>query len=205
MTSQIATVIVADSETFHIHTSLLCRESEELARCLKGGFRESKNMKIKLVTEDVQLFGYFVAYLYRGGWLYDTTIKHVSDFIVLANLYSLGERLVASKFQSQILHKFASQISRHDLADSEVCNLLEIACESITERVLEDPLCNHIFWYAARRLSQLQKYQRFQRQLIEFKDLGRHLCMRASNSQVSQPPIPPKNEVVFAPETTDTA
>ena len=81
-----------NSKTFLLHSELLAHESDRLAKDVKGGFNEESNRRISLQEEDLELFGYFVEYLYRSEWLKEQ-IQRDSDYIILARLYTLGERL----------------------------------------------------------------------------------------------------------------
>ena len=60
---------------------------------VKSGFHEGSSRTILLHEEDSELFGYFVEYLYREGWIAEQHVQRESDYIILARLYTLGERL----------------------------------------------------------------------------------------------------------------
>lgn len=188
---------------FLLHSELLAYESDRLAKDVKGGFGEQSDKRILLDEEDPELFGYFVEYLYRSEWLASEKTSRNSDYIVLARLYALGERLQAHKLQFAVLRKFTLFFTNQtSLSDHAICDLLEIACTELPERVDEDPMRAQIFWYAAARLTQLQTYDYFLRLLETYTDLGRYLCTRAGNGLGSQPskptnPLPLK----FRPES----
>ena len=156
-----------------------------------------------LEEEDPELFGYFVEYLYRRQWLEDQEPLVEHDFVIIARLYALGERLQASDFQYATLRKFTLSFPpRTPLPDQDVCDLLEIACAELPDKVNEDPLRAQIFWHAATRITQLQNYDYFLRLLEVHKELGKHMCIRAGNSNSTQPtkpslPLPPR----FKPES----
>ena len=155
-----------NQKTFLLHSELLAHESDRLAKDVKGGFGEQSIKRILLDEEDPELFGYFVEYLYRTEWLTKEGPLRDSDYIITARLYALGERLQAHKFQYATLRKFTSPLTNHtSLPDQGVCDLLEIACTELPDRVNEDPLREQIFWYAASRLTQLQNYDYFLRLL----------------------------------------
>ncbi len=175
---------------FLLHSELLARESDRLAKDVKGGFGEQSEQKILLDTEDPDLFGYFVEYVYRREWLAEEKDLRDSDYIILARLYALGERLQAHNFQYATLRKFTRSFYHASLPDQGLCDLLEIACTELPDRVNEDPLRQQIFWYAASRLTRLQNYDYFLRLLDMHKDLGKYLCTRAGNSSASQPTKP---------------
>ena len=141
--------------------------------------------------EDPGLFGYFVDYLYSDRWLENGEASRDADYIIFARLYTLGERLQTNDFQRAALRKFTSSLSKGTtLAGQTVCELLEIACTELPERVSEDPLKSQIFWYAASRLTVLQSYDYFLQLLNVHKDLGKYLCIRAGSSSASQPKKP---------------
>ncbi len=180
-----------NSKTFLLHSELLAYESDRLAKDVNGGFKEQSSRRIVLHEEDSGLFGYFVEYLYRSEWLAHEQVERDSDYIILARLYALGERLQAHQFQLATLRKFTSSWgSRISLSDQGVCDLLDLACAELPERINEDPLRAQIFWYATSQLTRLQKYDYFLRLLRIHEDLGKYLCIRAGDSSVSQPTRP---------------
>lgn len=193
------------SETLLLHSGLLAEESDRLAKDIKGGFSEAASKRIVLDEEDSELFGYFVEYLYRGESIIPTWehMQRPSDYIILARLYALGERLQAHKFQHAVLRKFTSYFSSNTLLpDQGICDLLDIVCIELPDKINEDPLRAHVFWFAASRLSQLQKYDYFLRLLETHQDLGKNLYIRAGNAKVDQPrkpsgPLPAR----FKPES----
>jgi hypothetical protein len=193
-------------KTFLLHSELLTHESDRLAKDVNGGFNEESKRRISLDEEDSELFGYFVEYLYRSGWLAEGEIRRDTDYIILARLYALGERLQAHKFQLAALRKFTPSFGRKiSLSDQCICDLLDIACAELPERIVEDPMRAQIFWYAASRLTHLQDYDYFLRLLQMHKELGRYLCTRAGNGTQSQPPGPPEppepQHMRFRPES----
>lgn len=205
LTSPIFSIVVGEEnpKTFLLHSELLAHESDRLAKDVKSGFNEESNRRILLVEEDSELFGYFVEYLYRSDGAAKKLIQHDSDYIILARLYSLGERLLATKFQLATLQEFTKSLASRSFPDQGICDLLEIACTELPERINEDPLRAQIFWYAAQRLTKLRNYDYFLRLLEMHKDLGKYLCIRAGNSPESQPtrssePLPTR----FKPEST---
>ena len=180
-----------NAKTFRLHSELLAHESDRLAKDVKGGFGEQSSKSILLDEEDPDLFGYFVEYMYRGTWLEEQETLRESDYIILARLYALAERLQASKLQYAALRKFASSLTyKTSFSDQCICELLDIACAELPERVDEDPLRKQIFWYAASRLTQLQDYDYFLRLLESHKDLGKNMCIRASDGSDRQPQKP---------------
>ncbi|KAL9591265.1 MAG: hypothetical protein Q9179_007897 [Wetmoreana sp. 5 TL-2023] len=204
LTSPVFSVVAGEenAKTFLLHSELLAHESDRLAMDVKNGFHEGSSTSILLHEEDSELFGYFVEYLYRGEWIAEEQVRRESDYIVLARLYTLGERLQAHKFQFATLRKFTSSFgSQTSLSDQSVCELLDIACTELPERIHEDPLRAQIFWYAASQLTRLQSYDFFLQLLDMHKDLGKYLCTRAGNSSNAKPTRPSEPlPVRFGPE-----
>lgn len=174
-----------------------------MAQDVNGGFAENSSKKALLDEEDPELFGYFVEYLYRGDWLVKEGFERDSDYVVLARLYALGERLQARRLQLAILRKFILSFgAKTFLPDQCICDLLDVACTELPDRLVEDPLRAQIFWYTASQLGRLQGYDYFRHLLETNKDLGKHLCVWAGNTSKEQPgktsgKLPPR----FKPES----
>jgi hypothetical protein len=194
---------VAGSKTFYIHSSLLTAESEREFKSLTGDFKEAKEKAVDLSDEDEALFGFFVEYLYRNRSILSRHIQHYSEYVTLARLYALGERLMAAKFKACALWRFAMSLSNNtSISDEGVCELLRIACTEITERTSEDPMRAHIFWYAGTKIATLQQSPMFRHLLLETPDVGSHLCLWVNQSRPAVPSMP--NELQskqFAPES----
>ena len=199
LTSPIVSIFVGNRRTFLLHSGLLNGESEKLYNSLKGDFMEAENWKINLPDEDPELFGYFVEYLYRDGSLLSRNVANYSEYITVARLYALGERLGAVRFQSVALRRFTASLNGSQIPELSICDLLEIACTTITARVTEDPMRAQIFWYASSRISQLQKFDMFRQLLKEQSELGAYLCMRLNQQQPTKPAEP--SHTRFEPES----
>jgi hypothetical protein len=103
----------------------------------------------------------------------------------------MGERIMAPKFQTYVLWRFCESFStRLVISDEYICDLLQIACTEITERVRENPLRSQIFWYAGNKITNLQKFSRFHQLLSDLPDLGKHLCLWVSKEQPKPAAIP---------------
>ncbi len=103
----------------------------------------------------------------------------------------MGERLLAKGFQDTVLRKFTRSFnSSTKIPDQGVCDLLEIASSELPARLDEDPLRAQIFWYAASRVTALQKYSYFTHLLKKCPDLGRDLSMRVGDGNAAQPAKP---------------
>jgi hypothetical protein len=76
------------------------------------------------------------------------------------------------------------------MSDWIICDLLEVVCDELPDRVNIDPLKAHIYWYVAARLDRLRKFSRFVDILCKRASLGKELCLRAGNSNMSQPHRP---------------
>ena len=173
-----------------MHSDLAAVESKRIERGLRGGFKESTEYKID-VDEDPQLFVYFLEYLYQHGGLERNPVQHEADYILLARLYAMGDRLQADDFQAHVLKRFLAHFGPHtNISDSIICDLLEIVCDQLPDRVNPEPLKNHVYWYVAARLDKLRKFPRFSKLLCERASLGKDLCLRAGNSTISQPHKP---------------
>ena len=165
-------------------------ESKRIERGLRGGFKESTEYKID-VDEDPQLFIHFLEYLYQPGVINSNTVQHDADYVLLARLYAMGERLQADGFQAYALRRFLADFGPYtNISGWIICDLLEIACDQLPDRVNPDPLKNHVYWYVAARLNKLRKFSRFSELLCERASLGKDLCLRAENSTMSQPHKP---------------
>lgn len=184
LTSRIIAVTVGKSKTFYLHSDILTTESEEFLRNLTSGFKESSENAIKMEDENPELFGFFVEYLYRDRSILSREVQHYSEFVTLARLYAMGERLMAPKFQSYALWRFTESLGTYSqISEESLCDLLQIACTEITERAREDPMRSQIFWYAGTKITDLQKFSMFRQILGEVEDLGKHLCLWMNKSQ----------------------
>ncbi|KAK8243559.1 hypothetical protein IWZ00DRAFT_486584 [Phyllosticta capitalensis] len=195
LTSRIIEVTVGFDEkkkTFLIHEDLLCRESDKMNFQLRGPFKEAQTGKIPDCDEDPALFAFFTEYLYRDGWVRkDKTLVHSSEWVLLARLYAMGERLGAKSFQDACLWKFLRDFTRDSsIPDSEIVQLLEIITELPERNTKDDPLRSAILWYAASKLSRLQKYSAFKNHLLSnYPDLGGQIVMWAADSTESSRPV----------------
>ncbi|KAK8175106.1 hypothetical protein IWX90DRAFT_99752 [Phyllosticta citrichinensis] len=182
-----------NKKTFLIHEDLLCRESDKFNLQLRGPFKEAKTGKIPDCEEDPAHFAFFGEYLYRDGWVEkDGQIEHSSEWVLLARLYAMGERIGAKRFQDACLWKFLRHFTRDSqIADSEVCQLLEIIVTELPERNdNENPLRSVVLWYAASKLSRLQKYSAFKNHLLNsYPDLGGQILMWAGDIASQNKPV----------------
>jgi hypothetical protein len=182
---------VGKSRRFFLHSDLLAIESEVFLKSLGGNFKEGSENTIEKADEDPDLFGFFVEYLYRDRSILSRQVEHHSELVTLARLYAMGERLMAPKFQTYVLWRFCESFStRSVISDEYICDLLQIACTEITERVRENPLRSQIFWYAGNKITNLQKFSRFHQLLSDLPDLGKHLCLWVSKEQPKPAAIP---------------
>jgi BTB/POZ domain len=213
LTSPIVTIRVGKEKpvAFNLHRVLVCNESARFAKTFQGAFKEASEQECTLPEEDPRLFGYFVEYMYREGWLHEnnknTNHVHCSKILTLARLYTMGDRFLAKAFQDLTLLKLGSALSSGpDLSDQDICELLEIAGAELPDLPEENPLQAQIFWYAAGRISRLQKFDRFPELLREHPQLGVKLCMRAGSGSTSQPKLPQTyDDSRFKPETLYSA
>ncbi|KAF2254525.1 hypothetical protein BU26DRAFT_514416 [Trematosphaeria pertusa] len=148
LTSSVIAVTVAKSKTFYLHSDLLTAESQRFSNSLTGKFMEAEASAIEIEDEDPDLFGFFVEYLYRDRSVLSREVQHYSEYVTLARLYAMGERLMAPKLQTYSLWRFAQSLASNTfISEESICELLRIACTEITERASEDPMRAQIFWY----------------------------------------------------------
>lgn len=188
-TSPIFAVVIdqENQKTFLLHFELLAHESNRLAKNVKNEFDEQSIKRILLDEENPELFDYFVKYLYRTKWLTKKGFLRDSNYIIIARLYALEERLQTHKFQYVILRKFISFFTNYtSLSNQDVCDFLKIICTKLSNKINEDSLKDQIFWYVASRFTQFQKYDYFLRFLKMHKNLKKYLCIRVENNFISQ-------------------
>ncbi|KAF1994758.1 hypothetical protein P154DRAFT_567153 [Amniculicola lignicola CBS 123094] len=196
LTSSVITVTVAKSRIFYLHSDLLTAESERFSNSLTGQFKEAEEKAIDIEDEDPELFGFFVEYLYRDRSILSRDVQHYSEYVTLARLYAMGERLMAPKFKAYSLWRFTQSLRGNaSISDENICELLRIACTEITERRREDPMRAQILWYGGINITKLQKLGMFRQMLCDVPDLGKHLCLWVSQSQPKLPPMP--NELQY--------
>lgn len=142
---------------------------------------------VHLPEETLGLFAEFIDFLYIPDW--KPACESSDDLVYLSEIYAMGERLLADKFQASILRVFHEKLTTWRLETSQFCRLLTVACSSITERPYpnDDPMRQCAFWLAASNMTRLQPSEEFQALLITEIDLGRQLSLRAGNGTNSQP------------------
>ena len=209
--SSVFTVVVGDQDpkTFLLHADLLAQESDRLAKSVSGGFLEQASKKIQLEDEDPELFGFFLAYLYGGDWL-DHEVGHSSEYVTLARLYGLAERLQARRFQIAIYVRFTHRFPKsgtdygdESMPDQYICDLLEVAVTQLPDLKSMDPLQKQIFWLGASKLDRLQEFDVFERLLDLHPYLGKYLCLRAGETDDSPPDrVMRELPARFEPEST---
>lgn len=203
LTSRVIAVTVAKSRTFYLHLDLLVAESDKFSRQLHGAFKEAAECAIEVEDEDPELFGFFVEYLYRNQSILSHDVAHYSEYVTLARLYAMGERLFARRFQAHCLWRFVNSLNASTtISEESICELLQIACAEITERVKEDPMRSHIFWLGGVKITHLQKSGMFCQLLCDITDLGRQLCLWVDRTQPPKPSMPSELQYTrFMPES----
>jgi hypothetical protein len=183
-------VTVGKVRKFYLHRDLLVAESEKFSRQLNGAFKEASENAVEL-DEDPELFGYFVEYIYRNRSVLSRDVGHYSEYITLARLYAMAERLIAPGLQSHCLWRFTKPLTTDTKISEEViCDLLEIACTEIPERIKKDALRSQIFWYAGVKLSSLQKSDMFRQLLCDVPEVGHQVCLMVNQGQPPKPAMP---------------
>jgi hypothetical protein len=184
-------VTLGESKTFHLHFDLLVAESERFSAGLKGNFKEAQDHTINIEDEDPELFGFFVEYIYRDKSLLSRNVSHYSEYVTLARLYAMGDRLMARRFKSQCLWRFTEILaSNKTMSEESICELLHLACTEIAERAKEDPMRSQIFWYAGIRISNLQKSGVYRKLLRDEPEVGQQMCMWMNQPQPPKPTEP---------------
>jgi len=164
---------------------------------------EPHDKALQYPYEDPDLFDFFVEYLYRGSSILSQPLKHASQFVSLAKLYALGDRFEAENFQTACLSRYMENFNNPDLPSEEnICDLLVIAAQELPERTAEDPLTEHIFWYAATRLTDLQKVDLFCQVLCDYPVIGRHLIMWVGRECPQRAPEKPTALVLLTRSST---
>jgi hypothetical protein len=177
-------VTVAKSKTFYVHFDLLVAESERFSAALKGNFKEAQDHAIMIEDEDPEIFGFFLEYIYRDRSILSRKIAHYSEYVTLARLYSMGDRLIAPRFKAQCLWRYTESLSSNTtISEESICELLRIACTEITERTNEDPMRSQIFWHAGVKITLLQKSVTFRQLLREEPEVGQQMCLWVYQSQ----------------------
>ena len=182
MDSTVFTVIVGtdDPRTFVIHDTLLADESDRLAVSVQGRFSEGTERKIHLEEEDPELFGYFVKYLYNEHWG-EGGVSTDTEYVILARLYTLGDRLQARRFQKTVFQKLLRTWPASPQVDEmlqgiplhHICELLEIVLTELPDEGRKDPLREQVLWAAAEtyRRHPLGTVPYFRRLQLEHPDL----------------------------------
>ena len=109
-------------------------------------------------------------------------------YTVCIRLYALGDRLQAIPFRSAVLEEFLHSFSdQTELPDCVVLEMLQIVLDELPDTVNEDPLRKQILWFAARRLTRLQRYPPFAAMLDSHSELAKSLCRWAGDTDRPQP------------------
>lgn len=91
---------------------------------------------------------------------------------------------MASRLQAYALWRFTESLdSSTTISEESICELLQIACTEITERVREDPLRSHILWHGGCRIDNLQGSDMFRQLLCDIPNLGAQLCLWVNKAQ----------------------
>ena len=168
--------------TYHLHSSLLCRESKRFLKDLTwlGGLhKEASNLTIDLVDESEFHFMSFVAYLY-GRFV--PPVNDAIHMIRLAELYAMAERFMADGFAKTLEDAFISKYTVVQYTSQQVYDLLHIAYDFITQRNPEDPIRDCIFHLAASKLTTLRLFDPFRNLLYYDPELAVEICLRVGGT-----------------------
>jgi hypothetical protein len=106
--SPITVVVGASEHLFFIHSAVLEKSSEFFGAALKSGWIEGHEHQVKLPEDDPRVFKTY------ANWLYTGTLQSL-EYLELAKLYLLGEKLIDSTFQDIIINAIvACSRKRHD-------------------------------------------------------------------------------------------
>lgn len=110
--SPTSSVLVGD-KLFHLYTTLLSKSSGFLANALKPVWRTDTAAPIDLSDEDPAVFQGYV------DWLYTRRVVGSGDedaiFMYLAQLFVLGEKLMATMFQNSIMTASMGHAIKHKI------------------------------------------------------------------------------------------
>ncbi|KAF2096782.1 hypothetical protein NA57DRAFT_42611, partial [Rhizodiscina lignyota] len=105
--TSVAEIIVGQNETkFLIHRELLSHYSTFFANALNGTFAEGISQAVTLREERLDLFEYFVYWLYTQR-LEDIYKDGKPTYFILLELYSLADRLAIEKLRNDAIDKIA--------------------------------------------------------------------------------------------------
>ena len=109
-----------DEQALFIHSSLLSSNSEFFNAALKENWKEGNSRIIKMLEDDYDLVYTYVRWLYAGKIYTDVKDDDTEpDFINLAKLYTLGEKLLDNGFQDCVLNSIVSlSRKKHDPDDT---------------------------------------------------------------------------------------
>lgn len=201
------TVGSSDPVTYHLHRNLVCRESKFLKEELQGETQRVPQPECLLPDIHAHEFGWFVEYLYCG-WMESDWLPSDTSFLTIARLYVVGHKLRAKLFQRELLRRTSQNIEDFEdkiklISTLELCEALEVISNGLARQAPDDQdqICVQIYWYAARRIDDLRKTERFMHLLEEHPSVAVSLCMIIADD-AEQPDIPCSGKrFEFAPET----
>jgi hypothetical protein len=125
--------------------------------------------------------------------------------IILARLYALGDRLLAGRFKETILFEFTPNLSRVNPSMEVTCELLRIVVMELPSIVKDEPLREHILWYASTRLEQLRIKEEFTALITSHPELAIWFLNRAGNYTGSAPKhsVPGKSPLRYLEEAAE--
>jgi len=109
-----------EARTFYIHKTLAMNHSKYFATCLSSNFIEGKIGAVILDEDDPTAFDAFALWLYARE--YDITKAKLADkkelqvawYMLHAQAYALGNKLVADDFKREIVKKTARMLGDYD-------------------------------------------------------------------------------------------
>ena len=151
LTSPPIQVVVGEfnPKTYHLHEDLVCQASASLAAIFADqDSQEALERRVVLQYEDPDLFALFIEWLYSEEMasIAFSDVKDPSQYLILARLYLMGQRLEARRFQHVICKGITSTFGRRYIP----CELLFVAHTELAGLPDGDPLRQQIFYHAER-------------------------------------------------------
>lgn len=144
-TTTVNIIVGPEQQIFILHKDLLCETSSYFQAALNGSFLEAKTQEIRLEKEDVTVFKHFQYWLYSRAILMTETSTNDIEWIVLVDLYVLGETRGIPQLQNDAIDGFISKYAtlRWTPLD-QICRIYENTPEnSPLRRLLVDWSVSH--------------------------------------------------------------
>ncbi|KAE8843642.1 hypothetical protein HRS9122_04745 [Pyrenophora teres f. teres] len=135
---------------YRVHHALLTHHSEYFRKALCGDWKEAREGVVPLLDVELQIFKFFVEWLYTGGEE-DWMKSYNALGLVLLKAYVFGDRFIAPVFRSAIMDNIISHVLVPDKNDGlpdasmELINYAytNIASKNAVVQLLVDGFCKH--------------------------------------------------------------